>query len=214
MFRRPFARFPSSPLVGRRRFATPPPATTGEAAALHTPPIAGGPPPGTVRVSLFGAPAGDGAKTKSGGHGLRALIRSHGLPLAVYYLLFNECCVVAVTCALHWNWLGKGDVASVLHRVGADRFIDIDSAMGKSFSLGPLEVSGRLATNFAIAKVFMSLWTPLQLPFCVATLPTVMRVFRRGPKKGASVGGGAGGAAATHSSATAQAVPTPPASAP
>ena len=39
-----------------------------------------------------------------------------------------------------------------------------------------LEISARFIGNFTLASAFMSLWTPLQVPFCVLTLPYLVRV--------------------------------------
>jgi hypothetical protein len=100
------------------------------------------------------------------------------MPLAAYYFIFNEACVALVTCALHYNWLGEGDIASVLDAIGASKYIDIKKTMDASVSLGPIQISAKLATNFTIASAFMSLWTPLQIPFCIATLPYIRKLFR------------------------------------
>lgn len=112
---------------------------------------------------------------------MRALVVQHGAPLAAYYFITNEMLVCLITYLLHYNYFGKDDLISVLDSLGASRFIDLKSIEGKSWSLfgGRLEVSVRLVANFTAASLFMSLWTPLQLPLCVATYPYLRRVGQR-----------------------------------
>lgn len=111
---------------------------------------------------------------------IRALVRTFGLPLAVYYLLFNETLVVLITYLLHTEAIGAGDIVSFLEYIGLESFVDVRGFSESSRTVLGFEVSGRLVMNFGIATAFMSLWTPIQLPFCVATLPTLMRWLGRG----------------------------------
>ena len=111
---------------------------------------------------------------------MKDLVKQYGLPLALYYFIFNETCVVLVTCGLYYDWLGGGDIVSFLHYIGASKYVDIDAAMSKSVSLGPFgELEAKLAAHFGLATVFMSLFTPIQLPFCIATLPRLKKLFKR-----------------------------------
>ena len=111
---------------------------------------------------------------------LRALIRTYGAPLAVYYLLFNECLVVFITYLLHTEAIGVGDIVSFLEYLGLESYVDVRGFSESSKTVMGVEVSGRLLMNFGIATAFMSLWTPVQLPFCIATLPIILRWCGRG----------------------------------
>eukprot|EP00760_Papus_ankaliazontas_P013212 PhM_4_TR15663/c1_g1_i3/m.21255 len=115
--------------------------------------------------------------TKKAPHGLFGLIREYGVPLAIYYFVLNETCVVGITAGLHYGWFGGADIVRVLDYVGAGSYVDLDK-MNHHISFGPFSVSAKLATNFGLATAFMSLWTPVQLPFCIATLPYIKRAVR------------------------------------
>ena len=85
--------------------------------------------------------------------------------------------------------------------------------MNKQKTFGPITVSARLLTNFAFAKACIALLAPIKLPFCVATLPYVMRVVGRvSPRAAAAATGqkaaGAAAGAAAASGATAAAAAT------
>lgn len=116
---------------------------------------------------------------RPGGHGIRSLIKKYGLPLAVYYVLLTEALTVAITYLLYYNYLGTGDITSVLKFFGLGRMVDVDAAMETSRTIGPFTVSGRLLTNFAMAKSFIALFAPLKLTFCITTLPGLMRLLGR-----------------------------------
>lgn len=111
---------------------------------------------------------------------IRSLIRTYGAPLAVYYLLFNECLVVFITYLLHTGTIDVGDIVSLLEYLGLENYVNVRGFSESSKTVMGIEVSGRLLMNFGIATAFMSLWTPLQLPFCIATLPTILRWCGRG----------------------------------
>lgn len=114
---------------------------------------------------------------------IKALVKQYGLPLAAYYFCFNEACVLVITYLLHTEKLGCSDIISLLEYLGVDKYVDVRSHSSASTTLMGIEVSGKLLMNFGVATAFMSLWTPLQIPFCIATLPSVMRLFRRAPAK-------------------------------
>jgi hypothetical protein len=103
--------------------------------------------------------------------GIRKLISTLGVWLALYYFMFNECCVILVTAMLHNDYLQTGDIESLFEYLGVSKYVDVQSHLQKTLHIGPWEISGRLAANFALASLFMSLWTPIQIPFCVMTLP-------------------------------------------
>lgn len=140
---------------------------------------------------------------------IKVLVRQYGFPLAVYYLCLNEACVLLITYLLHYEILGTGDIVCLLERVGLESYVDVRGFGETSKSvLGLFDISGRLVMNFGIATAFMSLWTPVQLPFCVATIPTILRWMGRSPKGGAAAAvvaeasvGNAGEAAAVGASA-------------
>ena len=113
----------------------------------------------------------------------KRLVMDYGMPLALYYFVLNECCVVIVTFLLHRDYMHTGDVVSLMKTLGAERYFgDLDNTMKSSVNFfGIFEVSGQLAANFAAASAFMSLWTPLQIPFCVATLPYIRKVAVKRP---------------------------------
>eukprot|EP00672_Neobodo_designis_P018844 CAMPEP_0174847526 /NCGR_PEP_ID=MMETSP1114-20130205/12964_1 /TAXON_ID=312471 /ORGANISM="Neobodo designis, Strain CCAP 1951/1" /LENGTH=256 /DNA_ID=CAMNT_0016081807 /DNA_START=41 /DNA_END=811 /DNA_ORIENTATION=+ len=154
-----------------------------------------------------GAQASAAASEAAGGHGIRALARKHGVPFAVYYIGLTETLAVGLTLLLHYDLLGKGDITSVLKFLGIDGWLDVDGTMNRKKHFGPITISARLVTNFAFAKACIALLAPLKLPFCVATLPYVMRLMHRiapraaaaasGQKVAASPAAAAAGAAAT-----------------
>ena len=129
--------------------------------------------------STLGTPYGSSHRRHAG---FTALIRKYGAPLALYYLCFNETCVVALTYLLHTEAIGAGDIVSVLEYIGLESYVDVRGFSEASTTIAGFPVSGRLVMNFGIATGFMSLWTPVQLPFCIATLPIIMRWFRRPPR--------------------------------
>lgn len=96
---------------------------------------------------------------------MKRLATTHGLPLVVYYVIFNKACVVLVTVALQMGWLGAGDIITLINYLGIDYFIrGLDGVMDRpAFSIGMLHITGRLVANYALAVLFMSLWTPLQI---------------------------------------------------
>eukprot|EP00759_Apiculatamorpha_spiralis_P009524 PhF_6_TR16572/c0_g1_i1/m.25259 len=111
--------------------------------------------------------------------GFKQLIKEYGLPLAVYYLALNETCVIGITCGLHYGYFGGADVISTLNKIGLASYIDLNKLSSSSMTIGPIEISARLMSNFGLATAFMSLWTPLQIPFCIATLPMLKRLLGR-----------------------------------
>ena len=116
---------------------------------------------------------------------VKRLISQYGLPFAIYYIVFNDSMILLITVALQMGWVGAGDVITLIKKVGAEKYLNgLDERMDRpAFSLGPLHVTGRLVANFALAFAFMGVWTPIKIPFCIATLPYVKRawqaVFRR-----------------------------------
>jgi hypothetical protein len=105
------------------------------------------------------------------------LAQQHGFAVLVYYVVLNESMVAALTYALHYNYISFGDITWTIRTLGLDSYMNTDTALRASITLGPIDISGRLAMNFALASSFMSVWTGFQLPFCMATLPFVRRGF-------------------------------------
>lgn len=109
--------------------------------------------------------------------GLWQLIKTYGVALAVYYFVFNEMFVLTITYLLHYDYLGAGDVTSLVEYVGVGHMLNVKETLGRSISLGPFTITAKFATNFALASGFMSLFTFLQVPFCIATLPRIQRAL-------------------------------------
>jgi hypothetical protein len=118
--------------------------------------------------------------TNKRGISIKTLVLEYGAPLALYYFITNEMMVCGLTYLLHYGYFGKEDLISFLESVGASKYIDLKAIEGKSWSLldGHLVISARLVANFTAASIFMSLWTPLQIPICVATFPFIRRSAR------------------------------------
>ncbi|KPA73681.1 hypothetical protein ABB37_09613 [Leptomonas pyrrhocoris] len=108
---------------------------------------------------------------------MKKLVMEYGAPLALYYFITNELLVCGLTYLLHYGYFGKEDLIDFLESVGASRYINLKAVEGKSWSFfdGRVAVSARLVANFTAASVFMSLWTPLQVPVCIATYPFIRR---------------------------------------
>ncbi|CBZ23015.1 conserved hypothetical protein [Leishmania mexicana MHOM/GT/2001/U1103] len=120
------------------------------------------------------------------GMSMRTVVIEHGVPLSLYYFVTNELLVCLLTCLLHYGYFGQEDLIGFLKSVGASKYVDLNSIEGKSWSLfgGQLVVSARLVANFTAASLFMSLWTPVQLPICIATYPYLKRFSQRLMKSG------------------------------
>ena len=112
------------------------------------------------------------------GRGIAALVRTHGAPLALYYFIFNECCVLVVTFLLQYDYLAADALKQCVTTLRLDRWINLNAIQSAELKIGPVTISGKFAANFSVATAFMSLWTPLQIPFCVATLPYLRRLIR------------------------------------
>jgi hypothetical protein len=141
------------------------------------------------------------------------LIKKYGFPLAIYYLAFNETCVLIITALLHYDYLGAGDIAAMLKWLGAERLLNVGNVAGKTREIGPITISARFIINFTIASTFMSLWTGFQIPFCIATLPHVTRVVRAAAfwrKKPAVMASPTSGATSAAGAAAAASPPPPP----
>ncbi|KAG5512289.1 hypothetical protein JKF63_07811 [Porcisia hertigi] len=112
---------------------------------------------------------------------MRAMVVEHGVPLFLYYFITNEVLVCMVTYLLHYGYFGKEDLIGFLKSLGASKYVDLESIEGKQWSFfgGHVVLSARLVTNFTAASLFMSLWTPVQLPLCVATYPYLKRISHR-----------------------------------
>ncbi|KAG5488252.1 hypothetical protein LSCM4_08329 [Leishmania orientalis] len=119
---------------------------------------------------------------------MKTVVVEHGAPLSLYYFITNELLVCLLTYLLHYGYFGKEDLIGLLKCIGASKYIDLSSIEGKSWSLfdGQLVVSARLVANFTAASIFMSLWTPVQLPICIATYPYLKRISQRWMKRGSA----------------------------
>ena len=106
---------------------------------------------------------------------MRAGVVEYGFPLALYYFITNEMLVCGLTYLLHYGYFGKEDLIGFLESIGASKYIDLKAIEGKSWSFfnERIVISARLVANFTAASVFMSLWTPLQVPICIATYPFI-----------------------------------------
>ncbi|KAG5488104.1 hypothetical protein LSCM1_08169 [Leishmania martiniquensis] len=112
---------------------------------------------------------------------MKTVVVEHGVPLSLYYFITNEIIVCVLTYLLHYGYFGKEDLIDLLKYIGASKYIDLNSIEGTSWSLldGQLVVSARLVANFTAASLFMSLWTPVQLPICIATYPYLKLASQR-----------------------------------
>lgn len=108
----------------------------------------------------------------------------HGPYCAIYYWVTNEMLVCLFTYLLHYGYLGKEDLVDFLENVGADKYINLRNIEGKSWSFfnGNVTISARLVANFVAASVFMSLFTPIQIPIAVATYPYLRSILTRGSR--------------------------------
>lgn len=112
---------------------------------------------------------------------IKSAVVEYGAPVALYYFITNEFLVGVVTYLLHYGYFGKEDLIGVLESIGASKFLDLKSIEAKSWSFfdDRFVISARFVANFTAASIFMSLWTPIQLPLCVATYPAIRRGFQR-----------------------------------
>jgi hypothetical protein len=100
------------------------------------------------------------------------LFKTHGLPLTLYFCVLEEIVICTVTFLLHFDYLGADTVKGMLTFCKVDKWVDVDKHLSTSFTVGPLNVSGRLLCNCGIAEVLVGAVSPfLLLPFCIATLP-------------------------------------------
>ncbi|CAJ1015625.1 hypothetical protein Q4I30_000706 [Leishmania utingensis] len=117
---------------------------------------------------------------------MRTVAIEHGVPLALYYFITNEILVCLLTYLLHYDYFGQDDLIGFLKFVGASKYIDLNSIEGKRWSFFDerITLSARLVANFTAASLFMSLWTPVQLPICITTYPYLKRISQRLMEKG------------------------------
>jgi hypothetical protein len=155
------------------------------------------------------APGHGGGGAAKGALGkYKDLVRKYGMPLAIYYFLFNESIVLTITYLLTYDYLGAGDIVSVIKSIeaavaeksGVQLSMTPDAkTMDRTIEFGPVVITARCATNFGLASAFMSLFTAVQIPFCIATLPHMTKVARgvrglfprRAPKAAAAEKGAA-----------------------
>lgn len=107
------------------------------------------------------------------------LVKEHGVALVVYYFVFNEACIIALTFLLHNGLVAGSDLVGWLKWIKVDRFFNVEETLGRTVSFGPFSISAALVTNYTLASAFMSLCTPVQIPFCVMTLRMVKSVVFR-----------------------------------
>ena len=150
--------------------------------ASHSGAAAGGT---TAGSGTAGGTAAGAAGTTAGGqrwwHNSKPykLVRQYGAPLAIYYIALNESLVALLTYLLHYDYIGTNEMNAVIKWMGAEDYISLNHDVPThSRSFGPFTISPRLVLNFSIATAFMSLWTGVQIPFCVATLPYLQAAFR------------------------------------
>lgn len=108
---------------------------------------------------------------------MKKLMVEYGAPLALYYFITNELLVCGLTYLLHYGYFGKEDLIGFLESVGVSKYVNLKAIEEKSWSFfsDRVVISARLVANFTAASVFMSLWTPLQIPLCIATYPFIRR---------------------------------------
>jgi hypothetical protein len=91
----------------------------------------------------------------------------------VYYFVLNESCVLLLTAFLHKDYIHIGDLQRVVDAVGWPRVDMGRTGQDSGVVIAGVDVSARLIANFLIATAFCSLLTPLQIPFCLWTLPKI-----------------------------------------
>lgn len=112
---------------------------------------------------------------------MKETIKTHGIPAALFYWITNEILVCILTYFLHYGYFGKEDLIGFLEHIGASKYVNLEVVEHKNWSFfdGRLVISARLIANFTAASVFMSLWTPLQLPLAIAIYPLFRRSIQR-----------------------------------
>lgn len=115
----------------------------------------------------------------------KARIREHGVPALTFYWVVNEIVVCYLTYLLHYDYIGGGDLLSVLERVGADKYMDLSKVESKNWYLfdGRLCITARFLTNFAAASAFMSILTPVKFPLIISMYPSFRRLLARLTRK-------------------------------
>lgn len=125
--------------------------------------------------------AGDGAtaSSKAPPLGMWAFIKLHGFPMYLYYWITNEIIVLCLTYLIHYQYIPGSDIIDWLKWLGAGKLVDLDKTMDKSVKAYGVEVSARFLTNFSLASAIMTLFTPIQIPLCLATYPYLRNAIRR-----------------------------------
>lgn len=150
------------------------------------------------------------------GMSLKEIIKQYGLPIALFYWVFNEVLVAIVTYLLHFNYVSQNSVVDIIEALGFGSWVDTKVLATHSlrFPYG-IEISALLITNFLVASAFLALFVPVKLPFCIWVFPKVRRSFRKvfpkrvkAPKAGAAAPPAAAAAATAASSEAAAAAST------
>lgn len=110
---------------------------------------------------------------------LKQIIKQYGIPIALFYWVFNEVLVAIVTYLLHYNYVSQGSVVDFIDAIGFGSWIDTKILHTHSVRLGPFDISALLITNFLVASAFLALFVPIKLPFCIWLYPKVRNAFRR-----------------------------------
>eukprot|EP00658_Telonema_sp_P-2_P056206 TRINITY_DN44684_c0_g1_i2.p1 TRINITY_DN44684_c0_g1~~TRINITY_DN44684_c0_g1_i2.p1 ORF type:complete len:103 (-),score=25.49 TRINITY_DN44684_c0_g1_i2:6-314(-) len=63
--------------------------------------------------------------------------------------------------------------------VGLDSLVNIETIHSTSITLWGVEISALFLTNFLVASAVMSLFTPIQVPLCIAVFPYLRNGVRR-----------------------------------
>lgn len=113
------------------------------------------------------------------GMSLKELVKQYGIPLAVFYWVTNESLVALLTYLFHYNYLTTGDVVDWLQSLGLGGYVNLETLHTASITVFGVEISALLLTNFLVASAVMSLFTPIQVPICVAVFPSLRRGVRK-----------------------------------
>jgi hypothetical protein len=105
----------------------------------------------------------------------RRLAREQGLFLAVYAYFVAEATTIIAAYLLYIDVVGAGDALSLIHRLGLNRFLDVDGYLQRKVTIFGVEVGVQLGLNYCLAGVLLIPFAPLLLWFSLVTGGPVKR---------------------------------------
>ena len=112
----------------------------------------------------------------------KTLIKNYGFPIAIYYVLLNESCVLVCTYLLYYDYISINIINDCLKYFNIENSISTN-AIPVTIPYTGFEINSKLVINFAVSTAFMSLFTPIQIPFCVITFPYIKKYSKISFKK-------------------------------